>query len=772
MNRFKATVIILKSSFWLLTLGLILLISLPFMAYQNKQQQNIYFANYSDQNTNGLNWALEHEKLVVKGSKIPDVMFLNSANAFNDELLLEVDGNIILSEMIFSEFGGNIERREYLENLIGNEFTGFIGKTYNDLSDRDEVPAKVIELYETMHDKWTYYGEGIVMSNEETIIVLEKGLDYKGQLDVVTQDVTAPYTGYFEVLKNNNDSEVNYNIKTTDSGESQLSEHGLFSTFPALVSVSTRLYDWHYLAGAFSEIDVNVPSEYDLMPEIMKNKILYDTGFDEELYWKWYYSYLSKSLKDRKVNVDYSEQDSVDNNKFIVEDKTIKHKISDTEAKVFFMKGINLGAALPGKTFTEFPMDKSVYTQWLNDMGTLNINTLRIYTLLPPVFYEALFDYNTTADKPIYLLQEIWPEENPYMHNYLGEAYNKTYRQEIEYVVHAIHGNMNIPKRSYRAYGMYTYDVSEYLIGYLVGREMEPDEVQVTDNLNKKYSYKGRYLYSEPGASPTEAWLASACDYALQIEDNFYSDKPLTAIVSWPTLDLAEHDSEWNLSGNKTTLYNDSTVVDINNIGTRKENTTGFFGAYHIYPNYPDFINNESDYNNYHDDQGRFRYGGYLQEFMNYHNRYPAVVAEYGISTSSETAHVSPDGYNHGGLSELDQANGIIRMTEAIVREGYNGAIIFEWMDEWAKKTWTTEPYMIPYNRHPLWHNILDPEQNYGLLAVEVNDPEYTLISKDLKHDQVKSISAGQNESFIYFKFELTDSNMLSSEMFNVIIVP
>ena len=45
--------------------------------------------------------------------------------------------------------------------------------------------------------------------------------------------------------------------------------------------------------------------------------------------------------------------------------------------------------------------------------------------------------------------------------------------------------------------------------------------------------------------------------------------------------------------------------------------------------------------------------------------------------------------------------------------------IIFEWMDEWAKKTWTTEPYMIPYDRHILWHNTIDPEQNYGILALE-----------------------------------------------------
>jgi hypothetical protein len=39
-------------------------------------------------------------------------------------------------------------------------------------------------------------------------------------------------------------------------------------------------------------------------------------------------------------------------------------------------------------------------------------------------------------------------------------------------------------------------------------------------------------------------------------------------------------------------------------------------------------------------------------------------------------------------------------MTEAIVNEGIRERSSFEWMDEWAKKTWTTEFYMIPYERH------------------------------------------------------------------------
>lgn len=39
-------------------------------------------------------------------------------------------------------------------------------------------------------------------------------------------------------------------------------------------------------------------------------------------------------------------------------------------------------------------------------------------------------------------------------------------------------------------------------------------------------------------------------------------------IVSWPMLDVQEHDSEWNASGLKSLEYNDKVSVNINHIST------------------------------------------------------------------------------------------------------------------------------------------------------------------------------------------------------------
>lgn len=423
----------------------------------------------------------------------------------------------------------------------------------------------------------------------------------------------------------------------------------------------------------------------------------------------------------------------------------------------FYIKGINIGAATPGKWFTEFPSDENVYLDWFEKIGQMNANCVRIYTLLPPEFYSALNKYNSKNSKaPLWLLQEIWPEENPEGQDYLKEAYESEYKREIELDIDAIHGNANIPKRQGRAYGIYNKDVSRYVLGYLVGRELEPDEVIATNSINKGFGFKGEYLSSGDNASPSEAWLAMNCDYVLKYEESKYKYQHPVAVVSWPTLDVQEHDSEWNTEGLKSKEYNDKVSIDINHINTESNMKAGFFGAYHIYPNYPDFMNNEPKYNDYSDSNGRLRYGGYLKEFIAQHTKYPALVAEFGLPTGMGNAHTSPDGLNHGGLTEEQQGNGIVRMMEAIHNEGYAGGVIFEWMDEWAKKTWITQPFMIPYDRHAYWHNAMDPEQNYGIFAMESVAPKEAEYVKN-GNGAIKSIALKHDASYLYIDINLSE---------------
>ncbi|MGH7654596.1 MAG: tetratricopeptide repeat protein, partial [Gemmatimonadaceae bacterium] len=82
--------------------------------------------------------------------------------------------------------------------------------------------------------------------------------------------------------------------------------------------------------------------------------------------------------------------------------------------KPFYMKGVNMGLALPGKFPAEFPTDSSLFAGWLDTIATMNANVLRIYTILPPSFYRAVRGWNLThPDRILYLVHGVWTELPP-----------------------------------------------------------------------------------------------------------------------------------------------------------------------------------------------------------------------------------------------------------------------------------------------------------------------------------------------------------------------
>ena len=423
------------------------------------------------------------------------------------------------------------------------------------------------------------------------------------------------------------------------------------------------------------------------------------------------------------------------------------------------IRGVNIGTSLPGRWYTEFPADRELYARWLNEIAAMNANAIRVYTLLDPSFYAVLAEYNSNPEnETLWLFQEIWPDDEVPGLNFFDQAYADAYRQEIKLTIDALHGNADIPARPYRAYGNYSTDVTPFLLGLIIGRELEPDEVRATNEANLNLApHSGNYILNAAGASPTEIWLAEMTDLAATYCDEEYNRQYPIGFVSWPTLDPLTHLTEWEADG--TPGYNDREVVNPDIFITGPANSAGFFGAYHIYPNYPDLMNNEPAFAAFSDQEGVFRYKGYLNHFMEIHPEYPALVAEFGIATSLNTAHINPDGLNHGGLNETEQGEMIVRMMRSIIEEGYAGGIIFEWSDEWAKKTWNTEPFMVPWERQVLWHNAMCPEQNYGLVAVEpLIHPLGDLLKEWLSSTEQTAYQPVENKAAAFGKLEAIET--------------
>jgi hypothetical protein len=444
-------------------------------------------------------------------------------------------------------------------------------------------------------------------------------------------------------------------------------------------------------------------------------------------------------------------------------DKIAMHTTSGYRA--LNLKGINLGSSPPGYFPGEiaYAISASQYEEWINSIGEAGFNSIRIYTLHPPVFYEKLYNYNYRhPDNPLLLFQGIWLGEVE--DRYDRTQYDLTHRSatffsEIHEVIDCIHGKENIAYRPGRAYGDYQTDISPWTAGYILGREISPQEVDSTDTFHPSMtSFEGNQ-FSISGATATEVFVTGMLDEAVSFEDRNYSVKRPVSISSWPTLDPLDHPTEIHTDEDKASF-------DICKIAGR-DTDAGLFATYHAYPYYPNFVSDQPSYRTFSDGEGPNSYRGYLNDLKNHYSGVPLVIGEFGVPSSWGSAHQSFSNMDHGGYSEEQQGEKNIRMMHNILDEGCAGGFMFSWMDEWFKPTWIVS-YLEAFgfnsdggivSTRQLWHNLLSPEQNFGLITFDQKDIlPFIAYQKNNPSGTVNKIEATHDNSQFYINIETSHS--------------
>jgi len=405
----------------------------------------------------------------------------------------------------------------------------------------------------------------------------------------------------------------------------------------------------------------------------------------------------------------------------------------------FYIKGVNIGAALPGKFPSEFPPDSATYAGWLRQIAGMNANTVRLYTILPPPFYRALRAWNLGhPTRQLWLVHGVWTELPP-RDDFDAPAWKGEFRDEMHRVVDLLHGSATIPIRPGHAGGRYDADVSRWTLAYIIGREWEPYSVVAYDAAHPGLgAYHGAWLNAEH-APAMDRWMAEQCDYLLDYEVRRYNTLRPIAYTNWPTLDPLTHPTEattdeeiaWRLKLHRPAIMtkeydNDAIGLDANLIRPTAANSAGWFASYHAYPYYPDFMLYDRDYNRARSSLGRSNYFGYLADLKRHHRGIPLVIAEYGVPSSRGKAHSQPQGWDHGGHDEAAMARIDGRLTREIRESGAAGGILFAWIDEWFKKNWVVVDLEIPLENTRQWHNMMDAEQNYGVLGMYPGSADQT----------------------------------------------
>lgn len=418
-----------------------------------------------------------------------------------------------------------------------------------------------------------------------------------------------------------------------------------------------------------------------------------------------------------------------------------------------FSVGVNIGAGKPGYFPGEFGIDKEEYLRWFGQIQDMHADTIRVYTVLMPEFYEALAEYNASAKEPLYFMQGVYNNEEDIIE--IGDAFaqdgkiSKDWVDMCQKIVDVVHGNITIEPVAGNASGNYTADVSQYLKGWILGIEWQPDFVINTNEGNPdKTEYDGDYLYTE-NASPFEVFLASGLDACISYETDNYQMQHPTAFANWVTTDPLEHPGEPNPE------MEDAVSVDPEHIKAKPSFKAGLFASYHVYPYYPEMMRYAPELL---EDDPPNSYKSYLGKLIEYHTM-PVIVSEFGVPSGRGITHLAREaGFNQGGLSEEEQGNALVSMLADISDSGCAGAYMFIWQDEWFKRTWNTMDYTDPEVR-AYWCDVQTSEQFFGLLSFDPGEEAACTVDGDagewegiepIVRSKDKELYVKSDEAYVY----------------------
>lgn len=446
------------------------------------------------------------------------------------------------------------------------------------------------------------------------------------------------------------------------------------------------------------------------------------------------------------------------------------YQLTDTGERAFEIRGVNLGSGKPGEWSTDFAIDKETYLRWFGWMQEMGANTVRVYTIQADEFYEAFYEYNREREEPLYLLQGVWV--NDYVQNSHRDAYDDdflgTFLDDCRTMVDVIHGDKKISLGRVASAGSGTYrrDISQWVIGYILGVEWEDVTVVYTD---EKYagmegytSYQGDYLYSSADATPFEVMLTRVGDQIIEYESNRYKQQRLLAFSNWPTTD------PFTYPDRVSNFFMKCACVDVEHIKSTESFLAGQFASYHVYPYYPDYLNYVDDWSAYGLDASAYALGSgkhntyraYLN-MLTAHHTMPVVISEFGVSTGRGMAQRDQNtGRNQGNMSEREQGQALVDCYKDIMQAGCAGGCVFSWQDEWFKRTWNTM-YAVDLKRTPYWSDYQTNEQYFGLLSFDPGEETSVCYvdgdisewsEEDLAAEQDGiSVSVKYDEKFVYF---------------------
>lgn len=433
--------------------------------------------------------------------------------------------------------------------------------------------------------------------------------------------------------------------------------------------------------------------------------------------------------------------------------KMIEYQNKEGYYEILPIKGVDLTSSIPGHYITDYAVDKQTYLRWFKWIQEMGANTIRIPNIMHDTFYRALYDYNTQNDVPLYLLQGI--SITDYANNNRKDAYSKDFYGALKEIgvgaVDVIHGKKKILVNKGAGNGYYNKDVSEWVLGYVLGTEWNADTIAYTNHREYDTLYNGKYIQTIDGATAFEAMLAKVMDQIIDYESEKYASQRLISFINSPNIDPFEYDKYYAEQLGK------HTQLDAENLKATTAFESGYFASYRVHDlveNFYGYFSKEQKEKLVNAEKINLTqeesYDGYVKLLNTYHT--VPVIVGYGISSSRGIINNNP-------LSEAEQGKALVKGYENFMKAGSAGVVISSWQDVWGQLTWNTSYAISPNNRN-YWNDIQSYNQGSGLLSfdpgekqaicyIDGDDSEWKQEDLIVEYDGIK-LSAKYDERGIY----------------------
>lgn len=377
------------------------------------------------------------------------------------------------------------------------------------------------------------------------------------------------------------------------------------------------------------------------------------------------------------------------------------------------LRGVDISASMPGHYATQYDAQEEDYLRWFEAIGDMGANTLRASSLMNDDFYNALCAYNESHEQPLYLLQGIGLSDE--VGNGDKSAYDRAFIGSLlsdgKALVDIIHGRKNLPAEGIRSGGIYRQDISQWVVGLLVGTEWYADTISYTDHSAvRSEAYSGRYFRTAGEASAFEAAMAQVMDGITAYETEKYGQQRPIGFICDPQCDFLEYEEVYARQLQKHARLDPEHVLPSEKLAA------GYFAAYRLY----DFCDDFTRYLSARQKEALAPllagldiaqpYGGYLALLAKYHSM-PLVAAGYSFSSARGT--VAED---QPPLTEREQGQCLAEVSRALEADGWAGGFISTWQDEWERRSWNTAFATLPTENYR-WHDLQTVSQSSGLMA-------------------------------------------------------